>query len=101
MRLRRAVTFGATALAAIGALLCLTGMPAPGVQLLGLGGVVLVGLAIERWRYRTTPRPGADWQPTGERFIDPESGRPVDVLYDPKTGERRYRADGDRGAGSG
>ncbi|MBS0373330.1 MAG: hypothetical protein JSR73_02020 [Proteobacteria bacterium] len=101
MRLRRAVTIGAAALAAIGTVLCLAGMPAPGAQLLGLGVVVLVGVAIERWRYRTTPRPGADWQPTGERFVDPESGRSVDVFYDPKTGERRYRTDGDRGAGTG
>lgn len=101
MRLRRAVTVAAIALVAIGAFLCLSGVPAPGVQLLGLGGVVLVGMAIERWRYRTAPRPGGDWQPTGERFVDPESGRTVEVLYDPKTGERHYRSVGDRGAGSG
>ena len=58
------------------------------------GLVLLFGLAVERWRYKpVTGRPtGADWVPTHERFVDPESGRLVTVFYHPATGERRYVA---------
>ena len=58
------------------------------------GLALLVGLAVERWRYKpvTSHRPGADWVSTGERFIDPESGKTVTVFYQPSTGERRYVA---------
>ncbi|HEX8726339.1 MAG TPA: hypothetical protein VF737_13210 [Gemmatimonadaceae bacterium] len=42
-------------------------------------------------------RAGANWQPTGERFVDPASGKLVDVYFDPETGEREYREqDGQR-----
>jgi hypothetical protein len=55
-------------------------------------GLIVVALLIERWRY--APNAGADregdWVKTDERFIDPESGRAVEVLYNPRTGERRY-----------
>jgi hypothetical protein len=61
---------------------------------IGWGIVLLVGLAIERWRYKTLADrpPGPDWIATDERFIDPESGRPVTVYQNPATGERRYIA---------
>lgn len=54
--------------------------------------VVLVGLLVERYRYKPieTATEGAGWLRTGERFLDPDSGSPVDVLYHPGTGERRY-----------
>jgi len=91
--LRRVVTWVAAALALAGALLCLAGIPAPGVQLLVLGLIVLVGVLVESWRYRKEPRPDADWQPTEERFVDPATGKRVQVLYDPKTGERRYQSE--------
>jgi hypothetical protein len=58
-------------------------------------GLILVGgLAIERWRYKpmSEARPGPDWQMTGERFIDPETGKIVTVYFHPRTGERRYVA---------
>lgn len=32
------------------------------------------------------------WRPSGERFIDPETGRLVEVWFEPSTGERRYVA---------
>ncbi len=53
---------------------------------------VLIGLLIERYRYKTPSpdRPGAGWTDTGERFVDPESNRLVAVYFEPKTGERRY-----------
>ncbi len=49
-------------------------------------------IALERARYGSrTPvqRPG--FEPTGERFIDPTTGRETVVYYNPQTGERDYR----------
>ena len=37
-------------------------------------------------------RPGAGWVKTAERFIDPDSGKAVDVFYNPTSGERQYVA---------
>ena len=58
------------------------------------GMVLLIALCIEHWRYQplSTRAPGAGWVTTGERFVDPESGRLVTVFYKPATGERRYVA---------
>lgn len=86
----------ACALAALGAALCLGGVWAPGAQLLAVGTLVSIGVLIERWRYRKEPPPGADWQSTGESFIDPTTGKRVEVFYDAQTGERRYVGDDDR-----
>jgi hypothetical protein len=30
------------------------------------------------------------WIKTAERFVDPDTGQPVDVLYNPGSGERQY-----------
>jgi hypothetical protein len=75
-------------------------------------GAVLVGTAVlERLRYRSdvTDRanppvgPGGGepagsleprFVPTGEVFRDPPSGRRMRVFVDPRTGERRYVAEG-------
>jgi len=63
-----------------------------GIELLSSGIVILLGTLFERWRYRNK-RAAADgnWQRTDERFVDPESGKQVEVWYDPRTGERRYQ----------
>jgi hypothetical protein len=69
------------------------------VRFLGIGalppiiaGVVLLLGTLFEGRYRPRVRGTAsDWQATGERFVDPGSGKLVDVYYDPKTGERQYR----------
>ena len=39
------------------------------------------GVAWERWRYRALDAapPGPGWQRTGERFVDPASGRLTEV----------------------
>ncbi len=60
-------------------------------------GLIALAVLLERWRYRSREAAGGDgaWEPTDERFIDPESGRPMRVLYNPRTGERRYEAGGD------
>jgi hypothetical protein len=60
---------------------------------LGIPGLLLVGtVLIERWRYKPLggERPGPDWVATGERFVDPETGKLVTVFYKPATGERCY-----------
>jgi hypothetical protein len=53
--------------------------------------VIVLGTVFERWRYRPNgARPGAGWEPTAERFHDPQTGKTVQVFYDPRSGERRY-----------
>jgi hypothetical protein len=38
--------------------------------------------------------PGTGWVKTEERFIDPDTGKTVDVFYDPRSGERQYVSQG-------
>lgn len=60
-----------------------------------IGGLFLiVGLAIERWRYKpvSANRPDPRWTDTGERFVDPETGLMTAVYFDPASGERHYLA---------
>jgi hypothetical protein len=60
-----------------------------------IGGLLLiVGLAIERWRYKPVRagRPDPRWTDTGERFVDPETGLMTAVYFDPAKGERHYLA---------
>jgi hypothetical protein len=61
-------------------------------QLLFGGLLLVVGLAIERWRYKPLLRSGPDprWKDTGERFVDPGSGQLTAVYFDPQQGERHY-----------
>ena len=88
------------ALALAGMLLLVRGLPG-GAQALVFGGLIVLGTAFERWRYRPNrARPGATWEATGERFLDPHTGESVQVFYDPRSGERRYVSDSGRpGAG--
>jgi hypothetical protein len=59
--------------------------------------VVIVGIVIALFgwdRYRGNRKGasnGGASQPTGEVFIDPETGRRMRVWYDPGTGQREYR----------
>jgi hypothetical protein len=63
-------------------------------QLLFGGLLLIVGLAIERWRYKPVvsgkPEPG--WTDTGERFVDPETNLLTAVWLDAANGERHYLA---------
>jgi membrane protein implicated in regulation of membrane protease activity len=53
--------------------------------------VLLAALLFERWRYRPQiDRRKGNWRPTAERFVDPTTGRTVQVFYNPDTGERDY-----------
>jgi hypothetical protein len=100
--LRRALLLFAVALALSGAFLLIRGLPAPGAYALGLGALILLGTAFERWRYQPhSARPGVDWQPTGERFEDPQTGKTLQVFYDPRSGERRYVSDPEPPPGTG
>jgi hypothetical protein len=61
--------------------------------------IVVVGIVIALlgWdRYRGGRKSGGDggsFEPTGEAFIDPETGRRMRVWYDAKRGKREYRPD--------
>jgi len=89
--LRTVVLVLAGLVAGIGAALLLAGVTFPGIQALVIGGVIVIAILFER-RYRNDARrpPEGRWQPTGERFTDPTTGKDVEVFYDPQSGERRY-----------
>jgi hypothetical protein len=91
--LRTALFVVCGVLLAIAGLLAATGCALGVTSRLAVPGLLLLfGLVVERWRYKslTSRRPGPDWVPTNERFLDPESGNVVTVFYQPSTGERRY-----------
>lgn len=89
--LRAAVLIVACILAVAGGWLCVAGIKSPGLYLLTLGVVIVIGTVFERWRYRKNAPPvDASWEPTGERFSDPQSGASIEVFYDPRSGERQY-----------
>ena len=97
--LRTVVIVVAGLLTCIGIGLIASGVHAPGWQVLALGVIILVGTLFERWRYRRIEKPSnGRWQRTDEQFIDPSTGDPVEVMFDPSTGERRYVAGKARGA---
>ena len=63
------------------------------VWLILQGSILLLSLLFERWCYRPQiNRHRGNWQRTGERFVDPGTGRLTEVLYNPETGERDYVA---------
>ena len=56
------------------------------------GSITVSAVLLERNRYRAkVDRTRGHWQPTGERFVDPTTGRLVEVFYNSATGERDYR----------
>jgi hypothetical protein len=67
-------------------------------QLIVGGLMLVVGLAIERWRYKPLLRtlPDPRWTDTGERFVDPGSGQLTAVYFDPQQGDRHYIVVDDR-----
>ena len=63
-----------------------------GVPVLAVYGVIFtVGVVIERGRYRPRVSRRGRWEPTGERFVDPTTGRLTEVFFNQETGERDYR----------
>jgi len=63
-------------------------------QLIIGGTLLILALAIERWRYKpvTDAVPDPCWTDTGERFVDPETGLLTAVYFDSAKGERHYLA---------
>lgn len=61
-------------------------------HLLVLGLMLSAGIVWERWQYKKpqSGRPDPRWQATGERFVDPQSGKTVEVYFDPRDGESHY-----------
>ena len=88
-----------TVVAAIGGLMLCAGIvlsavpPHSGWGLLVFGALVLLSLVFEgRYRSGVAARAGSRFEPTGEKFIDPGTGRLMEVYYDPVTGAREYRS---------
>ena len=93
--LRVSLLIVSVALLAGAALLVIAGCTlAPLARLAVPGAILAFALIVEDWRYKPlkSHRPGPDWLPTDERFVDPESGKLVTVFYKASTGERRYVA---------
>ena len=94
--LRTLLLVFAGALALTGVILLARGQLGAGAYTLGLGGLIVLGTVFEG-RYRPgNARAEGRWQPTGERFEDPQTGKTVQVFYDPGSGERRYVSDSER-----
>ena len=65
--------------------------PANAFPLLLFGTLLILGTVFERWRYKQPKAASAaKGAPTGERFVDPETGALMEVWYDAATGERSY-----------
>jgi hypothetical protein len=77
--------------------LALTWMDRAGWPTLAIALLFAFGCLYER-RYhagRSGLAPEARFRPTGERFVDPETGRLTAAWADPATGERRYVDEGE------
>lgn len=59
------------------------------LELAVFGALILGGTFFEK-HYRERRTAGSGFQKTGERFVDPTTGKLVEVRYDPSTGERAY-----------
>ena len=90
---------GRTVVVSLGALCLFVGVlltvvaSGAGIPLMVLGALLFIGIAFEHRYGRPGQQPNdvsIEWHRTGERFVDEETGRPVEVLMDPLTGERRY-----------
>lgn len=93
--LRTALLIFTALMLGAGLLLILDGDPA-GRPLSIWGGLMLLAVLLERWRYVASRGPlTGDWVRTEERFVDPESGETMRVFYNPKSGERRYEKSAD------
>ena len=62
-----------------------------GWPLILLGGLILASIIFEgRYARSNGEVPPSRWERTAERFIDDETGKPLEVWVDPLTGARRY-----------
>ena len=90
----RGVVIGIGSLLILGGIVLAIAVPGPGwvgaVQCWIFGGLILIGTLLEMRYHSRRSTPGAGWQTTGERFIDPTTGQLTQVRYNPATGERAY-----------
>ncbi len=56
-----------------------------------VAGIVIALFGWDRYRGKRKGAGGGSAQPTGEVFLDPETGRRMRVWYDATTGKREYR----------
>jgi len=85
------------AIAAVAFTLVLTIQEPAAWPMLAMTLLFAIGCVWER-RYHAAQQgnpPSDRFRATGERFVDPESGRVTAAWVDPKTGERRYVDDGE------
>jgi hypothetical protein len=106
------------ALGVVGAILAFAGLAATaagagfsGLWVTAMGAALIVAVVIERQRYRSDAAdrtfepsgPGGGeppgsieprFRPTDELFVDPTTSHLMRVHIDPRTGERRYVAEG-------
>jgi len=75
-----------------GVVVALSSHTAVGLGPAGFGAVLLLAVLFERRGYKRIVDgvPGPDWQPTGERFLDPSTNMPVEVYFQPGSGKRVY-----------
>ena len=90
--LRTVVLWCGTLLVLGGVAVSLAIHPAVGLGPAAAGVIMLLAIMFERRGYKRIVDgvPGPDWQPTGERFLDPNSEVPVQVYFQPGTGKRVY-----------
>jgi hypothetical protein len=72
-----------------------TGFFPPAAVFAFWGAMIVLGTVCERVVYKRIElaRPGPGWQRTTERFVDDQTGKPVTVYIEPKSGERAYVQD--------
>jgi hypothetical protein len=80
------------ALVTLGGLILSVETCGAGIGIVIIGVVLLLAPLIERYRYKriVDTVPGPDWQPTGERFIEPGKDVAVAVYYHRSSGKRVY-----------
>lgn len=88
----RAFLLGFGSAGFIGGAILLFTVFAGGIPMMVMGGLIVASVVFEGRYGRQGKKPvdGPNWELTEERFIDDETGEPVEVWMDPRTGERRY-----------
>lgn len=82
--------------AIVGSVICvLTFIFIPAIYLFIFGAALVILTAIESWKYQGRRKSSAvdHFMPTGEKYIDEETGKIMRVYYDSATGDRDYRAE--------
>lgn len=68
----------------------LEGSTGGGAGLFVFAALIVIGTVFDAGYRRRRGSSHSQWQRTGEREIDHETGAIIEVWYDPLTGERRY-----------